>query len=201
MLRTPVTLIPLRRFVLAGALGLHLLAIIIVSLRELSWLIANGLTVAPASWCEPSRRAGDLALDILGENQSATNPYHHIISTYLNLAAIEGGYGFFAPNISDSYQLTFEFKFADGHKEYDRPLAFSEESALRVIGLLDEIASTRLDPLREALVKLLAQEATHYHPGAIALSAKFSSISLSSDVQVIAPPKILYTYDFTLERH
>jgi hypothetical protein len=168
-------------------------------LRELSWIVANNLTVAPGGWHARAQEMLDFSLTALGENVTADESYHRIVATYLNLGGIDGGYGFFAPNVSDSSRLRFEFHFPDGHIEHDLPHVGSEETAVRLAGLLDEIARTRIDPLREALVKLLVEDSWNDHPGASSVRAQFSSIRAIDVPHPVAvePGRILYTYDFT----
>jgi len=179
------------------ALGFHFGAIALVSLRELSWLVANDLTVVPKGWRNPARNLEDFSVAALAENFEPGNRYHQAFATYLNLAGIQGGYGFFAPNVSDTYRLVFEFQFPDGHVEQDLPHVSSEESAVRLSGVLDEIARTQIDILREALVKLLAQETWRHHPDATIVRVTFRS----TKVAPAGPPRadsaeqILYSYE------
>ena len=188
------------RCALLLALALHFSAIALVSARELSWLVRTGLTNVPATWRNPARKVEDFSISALAENLELGNCFHQTIATYLNLAGIQGAYGFFAPNVSDSYRLVFEFQFPDGHVEQDLPHVRSEESAVRLAGLLDEIARTRIDVLREALVKLLAEEASHNYPDAIALRATFRATTVAP-VGEPAPhtsEQVLHTYVFPL---
>ena len=182
------------------ALGFHFGAIALVSLRELSWLVANGLTVVPTSWRSPARNLKDFSVAALAENFEPGNSYHQAIAAYLNLAGIQGGYGFFAPNVSDTYRLVFEFQFPDGHVEQDLPHVSSEESAVRLAGVLDEIARTQIDALREALVKLLAEETWPYHPDATSLRVTFRStkVAAAGQPRPATSEEILYTYELDL---
>ncbi len=185
------------RYALVGALALHLCAITLVSLREFSWLVANKLTLAPPGWCAPAQAVEDRVLGILGENLKPRRLYREIVSTYLHDAGIQGGYGFFAPNISDSSRLTFEFLFPDGHSEFDLPHVRSKESALRLAGLLDEIGRTRIDLLREELVKLLAQQAWRDHAAAVSVKATFSQLSAPESSNAVTMEKPLYSFDLS----
>jgi hypothetical protein len=182
------------------ALALHFGAITLVSLRELTWLVANDLTMAPARWSSPAQGLEDFSVAALAENLDSGNSCHQAIATYLNLAGIQGAYGYFAPNVSDSYRLVFEFKFPDGHVEQGVPHVRSKESAVRLAGMLDEISRTRIDVLREALVKLLAEEESQNYPDAIALRATFRSTAVAPVGRLDAdtPEQILHTYEFAL---
>jgi hypothetical protein len=187
------------RCALVGALILHLSLIGAVSLRELAWLVANDLTIAPPRWREPSQKLEDLTIGAMGEELPPKNFYHAAVATYLSFAGIQGGYGFFAPNVSDPYRLSFEFQFADGRVEHALPKVSSEEGALRLAGLLDEIGRTQIDVLRQALVKLLTIEAWSEHQDAITVRAVFSSTKVSPPPDLGEQPAehILYTYQFT----
>ena len=184
------------------ALVFHFSAIALVSIRELTWLAANGLTIVPISWRSSAQNVEDFSVAALAENLEPGNNCHQTIATYLNLAGIQGAYGFFAPNVSDSYRLVFEFQFPDGHVEQDLPHVSSEESAVRLAGVLDEIARTRIGVLREALVKLLAEEAWNNYPDAIALRATFRSTTVgpAEKPDARAPEQIIHTYEFALTR-
>jgi hypothetical protein len=190
---------PSRRLLLV-VLAFHLGAIALVSLRELTWLVANDLTIAPKSWRFPAQKIEEFSLAALGENLDPSNCYHQAVASWLSYSGIQGGYGFFAPNISDSYRLVFEFRFPDGHIEPDLPHVSSEESAVRLAGLLDEIARTRIDPLREALIKLLAEDSWRDHPAAVALRATFSSMDVPAPeaFDTDESSHILYVYEFTV---
>lgn len=182
------------RWLLLGALGVHLALVITVSIRELSWLIANKLTLISDRYSLAAQFVEDVSVAALGENLAPTNFYTQTIATYLNVAGIQGGYGFFAPNISDSYRLEFEFHFADGKIERDLPRVGSEEGAVRLAGLLDQIDRTRVEVLREALVKMLATQTWCNHPDAISVRAIFSAINRES-----REGDMRYVYEFQRE--
>lgn len=184
------------------SLGFHFGAIALVSLREFSWLVANGLTVVPTSWRSPARNLENFSVAALAENFEPRNSYHQVIATYLNLAGIQGGYGFFAPNVSDTYRLVFEFQFPDGHVEEDLPHVTSEENAVRLSGLLDEIGRTQIDVLREALVKLLAEETWQHHPDATTVQVTFraTKVGPAGSPRADGAEQILYSYELDLVR-
>lgn len=189
------------QYILAAALVFHLGLIAAVSLRELSWLVANDLTVLSSRWHIRAQTIHRFTLNALGEELPPANVFHSAVAAYLNLAGIQGGYGFFAPNISDSYRLSFEFQFPDGHIENDLPRVASEEAALRLASFLDEIERTPVDALREALIKLLAIETWSEHGDAISVRAVFSSVTPVSDTEPTkeSARNVLFTYEFTLK--
>jgi len=119
----------------------------------------------------------------------------------LNIAGIERGYGYFAPNVPGSYKLVFELHYRDGRVEHELPHVNNAAAGLRVAGLLDEIGRTRYDPLREYMVKLLAYSAWSEHPDAEMVRAVFGSISLPSISEFESGKResyqFLYAYDFS----
>ena len=52
---------------------------------------------------------------------AASNPVRQALATYLHIAGIETGYGYFAPNVPGSYKLVFELHYPDGRVEYELP--------------------------------------------------------------------------------
>jgi len=173
---------------------LHFLLITIVSSRETLWLIARGLTIFPLSFKSYAPTAG---------TQMATlNAPRRALATYLHIAGIERGYGYFAPNVPAGYKLIFELHYADGRVEYRLPRVHSAAAGLRLSGLLDEIGRTRYDPLREYLIKMLARPVWREHPGATTISAVFGSINLPSVNEFEHGKResyqFLYAYDFSV---
>ena len=66
------------------------------------------------------------------------------LNTYVKLAGIETGYGYFAPNVPGGYRLVFELHYPDGRVEYELPSVRSAAAGLRIAGLLDSIGRTPL---------------------------------------------------------
>jgi hypothetical protein len=122
---------------------------------------------------------------------------------YLHSAGIEGGYGFFAPNVPDNYTLLFEIHYSDGRVEYDLPNVRSATGGLRLNGLFDQVGATRYEPLREVTFKILTYAVWQAHPEASRIRAIFTSASLPSTSDFEHGRKesyqILYAYDFTFE--
>jgi hypothetical protein len=120
----------------------------------------------------------------------------------LHIAGIERGDGYFAPNVPAAYKLIFELHYPDGRVEYRLPLVHSAAAGLRLTGLLDEIARTRYDPLREYLVKMLARPVWREHPEASTINAVFGSINLPSvnefEHGARESYQFLYAYDFSV---
>ena len=47
-----------------------------------------------------------------------------------NIAGIETGYGYFAPNVPGGYRLVFELHYPDGRVEYELPSVSSAAAGL-----------------------------------------------------------------------
>jgi hypothetical protein len=97
---------------------LHFLLIIIASCRDLFRLVADGLTILPSSFSIAAQRVETIASRALSQNLPDSNLFRRGLITYLHIAGIERGYGYFAPNIPGGYKLVFELHFADGRVEY-----------------------------------------------------------------------------------
>ena len=139
---------------------------------------------------------------VLGQHLAASNPVRQALATYLHMAGIETGYGYFAPNVPGSYKLVFELHYHDGRVEYELPRVSSAAAGLRIAGLLDKIGRTRYDALRERLVKMLAQSIWREHPEVETIRAVFGSITLPNVSEFERGKResyeFLYAYDFSL---
>jgi hypothetical protein len=183
--------------------SLHFLLIVSFSCRETLRLVAQGPTIFPASFKSFSREAETAVSTALGQHLAASNPIRQAIVTYLHLAGIEAGYGYFAPNVPGSYKLVFELHYPGGRVEYELPSVSSAAAGLRIAGLLDSIGRTRYDTLREILVKTLAQSIWRKHPDVQSVRAIFGSVNLPSANEFEHGKResyqFLYAYDFSLQ--
>jgi len=180
---------------------LHFLLIITVSVRETLWLVARGLTIFPSSSKSYSARAEKATSAARGHNLAASSALRQALATYMHLAGIERGYGYFAPNVPESYKLVLELHYPDGRVEYQLPRVNRAAAGLRVAGFLDEIGRTRYDPLREYMVKMLAYSTWRENPDVTMIRAVFGSISLPSISEFEHGKResyeFLYAYDFS----
>jgi len=165
--------------------------------------VAQGPTIFPASFKSFSHKAETAVSVALGQHLTASNPIRQALATYLHLAGIETGYGYFAPNVPGSYRLVFELHYPDGRVEYELPSVSGAAAGLRIAGLLDTIGRTPYDVLREHLVKTLARSVWREHPEVKTIRAVFGSINLPT-VREFEHGKresyeFLYAYDFSLQ--
>ena len=189
-----------RRVYLAWV-GLHFLLIITVSWRDIVWLVAHKLTILPSPFSAAAEKTEPIVAGTLGDKLSASNPLRRALLTYLHLAGIDRGYGYFAPNVPAGYKLVFELRYPDGRVEYELPGVNSAAAGLRVATLLDEIGRTRYDPLREYIIKTLAASVCREHPGVKTVRAVFGSLNLPSPAEFERGKResydFLYAYDFS----
>ena len=166
-------------------------------------VVSEGPTILPVSTKNFSRKAEAAVSAALGQNLPASNAVRETLNTYVQLAGIETGYGYFAPNVPAGYRLVFELHYPDGGVEYELPPVRSAAAGLRIAGLLDSIGRTPYDALREILVKTLAQSVWREHPDLESLRAILGSITLPTTREFKEGKResyeFLYAYDFTLE--
>jgi hypothetical protein len=186
---------------LAG-LALQLFLIITVSSRDTFWLMSKSRTIFPDSCKKFWQQAEQIASMALGQRLPRSNPVRQILTGYLDLSGIEVGYGFFAPNVANSYKLVFELRFPDGRVEYELPRVSNAASVLRVAGLLDTIGRTRSEAFRQTMVKMLAHAVWREHADAIMIRAIFGSVVLPSAPEFEHGKResyeFLYAYDFSV---
>ena len=183
-------------------LALHLLLIISFSCRETLRVVAEGPTLLPFSFKNFSQKAQTVFCVVLGQRLPASNPVREALNTYVNVAGIETGYGYFAPNVPSGYKLVFELHHPDGRVEYELPSVSSAAAGLRIAGLLENVGRTPYDAMREILVKSLAQSIWHEHPDAESVRAILGSVILPSvrdfEHGNRESYEFLYAYDFSL---
>ena len=165
--------------------------------------MAEGPTIFPASFKSFSHKAETGLSVALGQYLTASNGIRQALATYLHLAGIETGYGYFAPNVPGSYKLVFELHYPDGRVEYELPSVSGAAAGLRIASLLDTIGRTPYEVLREHLVKTLARSVWREHPEVKTVRAVFGSIRLPTVSQFEHGQResyeFLYAYDFSIQ--
>lgn len=130
-------------------------------------------------------------------------PLRRGVITYLHLAGIETGYGFFAPNVPGACKLVFELHYADGRTESRVPTVTSNASGLRVATLLDKIGRPQYDPLREVIIKMLASAVWRERREAKMIRVVFGVVTLPTANEfehgVRESNEFLYSYDFAFQ--
>lgn len=181
---------------------LHFLLVVSFSCRDTLRSVVEGPTILPSSFKSVSQKTEAIVSAVLGQRLRASNPARQALATYLNLAGIEVGYGYFAPNVPGTYKLVFELNYPDRRVEYELPQVSSTAAGLRVVSLLDQIGRTKHDALKEILVKMLARSVWREHPEVKTIRAVLGSIRLPSISEFEQGKResyqVLYTYDFSL---
>jgi hypothetical protein len=182
-------------------LALHFLVIVTISCGDVLWLVAHRLTLLPSSFGYFARKAEPIKVRALGQTLTSSNPVRRALLTYCHIAGIERGYGYFAPNVPDSFRLGFELYYPDGQTEYTLPSVNSRAVGLRLASLLDQLGRTPHAGLREYLVKKMAQNVWREHPDALKMRAAFGIVNLPS-IDEFRHGKgedfeFLYGYDFS----
>lgn len=181
---------------------LHFLLVITVSCRETLWLVAQGLTICPALFDRYSQKAEGVAAAALGLHLAASNPVRQMLASYMGIAGIDAGYGYFAPNVPSDYKLVFELHYPDGRTEYQLPRVNSAAAGLRIASLLEQIGRTRSDALREHVVKTLARSFWREQPEVKTIRALLGKMVQPTIADFKRGKKesyeLLYAYDFAL---
>jgi hypothetical protein len=182
--------------------GMHFFLLTAVCLGGVFWLIAQGSTILPSACDEYAHKVELAATWCLGKTASASNPLRRSIATYLHAAGIQAGYSFFAPNVPSHHQLTVALFYDDGRVGYETPHVRSKAAALRLESLLDKLPEQRYEPVREALVKMLALSVWREHPDVKKVRATFEAVHLpsatefeQSNGETLEP---MFSFDFSL---
>jgi hypothetical protein len=193
----------LQEYAYATGLTFQLVLITLISCRDTFRVVAEGPTILPVSFKNFSQKAEIAFSAALGEKLPASNPVRETLNTYVQLAGIDAGYGYFAPNVPGGYRLVFELHYRDGRIEYQLPPVGSAAAGSRLAGLLDTIGRTPYDALREILLKILAQSVWREHPDVETVRAVVWSARLPTVREFEKGRRqsydFLYAYDFGLE--
>jgi hypothetical protein len=156
----------------------------------------------PSALSEYARKIELVTSWFLGKEASASNPVRLAIATYLHAAGIQAGYTFFAPNVPSRHRLTLELFYDDGHVEYESPHVHSKAAALRLESLLNKLPEQRYEPVREAVVKMLAFSVWREHPDVKKVRATFETVHSPSvtefehgKAETVEP---MFGFDFSL---
>ena len=194
-----------RRRLYLGWFLLHAFLVLIVSIQQTFWVMAEGYTSLPKFLEKYWWNVEALSTEALGQTLSLSNPLRQSVSAYINATGIEGGYGFFAPSVPDSYKLVLELHYPDGRVEYELPRVSDTAAGVRVATLLDQVGRTGYDQMREIMIKMLAYSVWQDHPDATVVRAVFGFVALPS-IEEAKQGKtesyhFLYAYDFSFREH
>lgn len=179
---------------------LQFFVILLVAWHDLLSIFASSKTILPGSLRPFWSRAAEVISVPLGQRLSENDPLRQLLSAYLNVTGIEAGYSYFAPTVPDNYKLVFEFRYRDGHTEFELPQVSGRATGLRLSTLLDVIAETDYEPLRAMLVKMLAYAAWQEHADAVKVRAVFGYVDLPAPAEFqrgqTESYQFLFAYDF-----
>ena len=180
---------------------MHAFLVLTVSIQQTFWVLAEGYTSLPKSLEKYWWRVETASTQLLGQTLSLSNPLRQSVTTYINVTGIEGGYGFFAPSVPDSYKLVLELHYPDGRVEYELPGVSDTAAGVRMATLLDQLGRTGYDQMREIMIKMLAYSVWQDHPDASVVRAVFGFVALPSINDAKAGKTesyhFLYAYDFS----
>ena len=134
----------------------HFSALLAVSLHETVRLISLHLTNIPSSIANSIHRFTSVTETSLGLRLPKANPIRQSLIAYLAFAGADAGYGYFSPNVPNSYELSFELRGADGRTELQSLRLASSDLGLRVASLVDQIGGASSPELREHMLKKIA---------------------------------------------
>jgi hypothetical protein len=190
------------KHLLVGAGLIHLCVIAFISGRDIIWLVAHRLTILPAPFVSWAEKTENSVSDVHGKGAEQSGILRTAGLTYLHLAGIERGYGYFAPNVGVSYKLVLELHYPDGRVGYEVPGEESSAARLRMASFLDEIGRSRDDQVRQYLVKMLTWPVWREHPEVQTMRAVFGYKKLPTIAEFESGEResyeSLYGYDFSL---
>lgn len=181
----------------------HFFFIIVISTRELFWVLSRSGTIFPTKFNAYWEKVENGGSTLLAQNESTPKPLREALTTYFHVAGIETGYGFFAPNVSGACKLVFELHYPDGRTESQVPTVSSDASGLRVATMLDKIGRPQSDPFREIAMKMLATAVWREHSDANVIRAVFGIVTLPTLDEfkqgLRESNEVLYVYDFAFK--
>lgn len=184
---------------------LHFLLILIVCTRDTFSLLAEGTVPSPYPLHALWKKADTFTSLALGDQLPDSNPFRQAVATYTQVSGIDAGYGYFAPNIPDSYKLVFELHYPDGSVGYDLPNVAGSAGGLRIIGLLDEVGRATDGTIRAAMIRTLAHPIWEEHHDAISIRAVFGAVKQPTLSEYKSGKRDAYevmgAYDFSFIRH
>jgi len=189
-----------RKSFYAICFALHFLLILLVSSRRAFSTLSEGGTLLPNSWSPGLKRGDVFATTALAQNLEMSNPLRQTVATYIRIAGIEIGYGFFAPKVGITRKLVFELRYPDGRTEYELPQVGGNATGLRLSLLFENISRMQYEPLRKTIFKMLAFSIWQEHPGAERIRSVFGFVLVPSIADFERGKgesyHILYAYEF-----
>jgi hypothetical protein len=186
-------------FLLAAALA-HCTAIAMVCILGSISLIAHGHTLLSA-FSEPNVPSDPAKAHWASDSPRGFNFARKAVKTYLHLAGIETGYGFFAPNVPNAYRLQIAVLDERARVIQSGLLAAERgETDLRLASLLDALGRSPAGEVRDIIFELMAQAIFKEYPEAAEVRLRVEAIrmpALAEFKKDQAPSyQLTYAYDF-----
>jgi hypothetical protein len=172
--------------------------------RDILKVIAAGDTILPA-WCE-RQAAAVLPRGIrpAGLPKSAGTAIAAFVNGYLGASGIQGGYGFFAPNVPPAHQINLEIELANGRVRQSSVAAHSEGGAVRVATLIEFISRVEDERVRVGLIKYLVYAAMRGYDDPVGAQVNLTELNIPSPAKYAAGERLsirsVHQYAFTIER-
>jgi hypothetical protein len=180
---------------------LHFALLFAISTRDIFFNLSTDGTISPPRLAPYWAKAEAIAGGLTGAGVAPGNPFRQAVTVYTNAAGIESAYGFFAPNVPNSYKLVYELQYPDGNVAYELPEVGDSATGLRLNNLFESIADTRFAPVRELLFKMLAYSVWQEHPTVKVVRVVFGAVVSPSLAEFEAGKResyeVLCAYDFT----
>ena len=163
-----------------GAAVVHFALLFGICSSETFRLVRDRLTLLPIG--RPNSARSESVRDGPATAESPRpSTLQKLTKTYLHLAGINAGYGFFAPNVPDGYQLTIEL-IDQQERVFQSGLISPKrgETGLRLASFLDALGRTASGDVRDIMFHLLGKSLLDEHPEAARVRLSIETISLSS---------------------
>jgi hypothetical protein len=192
------------RRILLSWFVIHFAALLFVSVHETARLISLRLTNIPPRIADSVRRGTSVTETQLGLPRSKINLLRQALIPYLACGGMDAGYGYFAPNVPNSYQLSFELHGTDDRIELRSLQLASSDLGLRVASLVDQIGGTSAPELREHMLKKIAMVVARRNSVVRNVHVSLSQITSPTLGEYARGQRqtavLLYQYNFSVSR-
>ena len=186
-----------RQAVVLVAVAAHFAAILTVCVVGVFGLLRSGRTILSGLNKNGARETGGQTR----AEHERLDPPTMLAKTYLHLAGIEAGYGFFAPNVPDAFRL--QIAVLDGKTRVIQSglvAAEGSETDLRLASLLDALGRSPAGEVRDIIFELMAQAVFEKFPEAAEIRFQVEAIRMPAlaQFQKDRTPSYqpAYAYDF-----
>jgi hypothetical protein len=173
--------------------------LIAVSLVQTAQLIVASKTVVPTGTVKALKKLGLVSEASFGSRFTRSGPVRQSLVTYLACAGADGGYGYFAPNVPPTYELSYELRYSDGRSEVRIARSSNTALGLRIASLLEQVGGISSLTLREHVLKKFATVFLRQHPDVEKMRVSLWQVTPPTIEQYTQGkrhyPTVLCTYD------